>query len=171
MNAESFLNEVQRAIIEDPTPRHSKTFLETIGREFDENFISDYLAAFLQNASIQNNVLPLLLKERDRYPSAYPRDVRIHREYTLDEHNRIDLLIEVGDDSVLAIENKVLSPEGHKQTDSYLRLLRRHFGGRQIVSYVLSPEYRKVHSKSFEPLTYRELFVLLARSSFITVLG
>jgi hypothetical protein len=89
------------------------------------------------------------------------REVRLGREAAdLAAGDRIDVLIS-GPDFMLAIENKIWSPEHETQTETYARWLRSLSAGALTAGIFLTPRGHPARCAEFQPLSYIELVPLL----------
>lgn len=135
---------------------------------FDENFISDYLAYILDPSEngIGNSPLVKLIRKFKNYKDITLKnidrdDINIHREYTFNTNKRIDLLIELGNELVIGIENKIHSSEGYSQTNSYANSIEEEFSEIDSLMIYLTLDGSIASSPSFRPLSYYSLLNLI----------
>jgi hypothetical protein len=128
------------------------------GRTYDENFISDYLAYILDPARNGIGFAPLqALASLVGAEISAGGELKIDREYIFQTGRRIDLLVTLGDEAVLGIENKIFSSEGEDQTGSYARSIAQEFPEMPAVLVYLTPQGSAPVSSSFIPLSYGRL--------------
>jgi hypothetical protein len=149
-------------------------------RVHDENMHSDFLAALLSTDRVgefANHVLGRLIEHAEGEGAAGATEVlgwqTAHREIRLDELDvsltggeigarRIDVLVHAGD-CVVVIENKTFTGESENQTTDYAQTVQERYGGRKrIYMILLSPSGMRAQSKAFVPLSYGQLYQLLA---------
>jgi hypothetical protein len=129
-------------------------------RSYDENFISDYLAFFLDPARNGIGTEPL---ERFLEASGYdPRgidfvDVDINREYSFTSGGRIDFLIRIADTHTIGVENKLFSPEGDQQTEGYFTSISEEFPDDELWFIYLTPKGHASSSSEFQSLSYEQV--------------
>ena len=73
------------------------------------------------------------------------------------ENGRIDLLLECEGQLILAIENKIYSPEANQQTAGYARALEDLFPDLDHRLVFLTRYGHHPGSKKFQPLSYKQL--------------
>ena len=83
-------------------------------------------------------------------------DVTIKREFRFSA-GRLDLLIQIGEEWIFGVENKLFSPESNQQTLRYEKLLKNEFPTAECHFIFLSPSGYRPRSKAFHPLSYNEL--------------
>jgi hypothetical protein len=145
-----------------PTPERPLTIPALLEKTTDENFISDYLAYILDPKRNGMGSAPLLslirsVPEYAAYCPANVDQVEVRREYSLRPYGRIDLLIQIGNEYVVAIEHKTYSPEGHNQTTSYVTSIKEQFEGFKCFFLYLTPDGRKAGASEFQPCSYPQL--------------
>ena len=158
-DALSLLMITVKSLADEPTK--TLTIPSLFGKAYNENFISDYFAYTLDplRNGIGNKPLLAILEFLEIDTTNYFFDqVTVIREHTFTNRGRIDFLINVDDTLVIAIENKILSPEGKKQTQSYERSIDDEYVQYDKVFIFLSPEGRKASSDLFFPLSYEDIF-------------
>jgi hypothetical protein len=169
----SALEERLAAIVKQAGQIKDRKGRETIpvifGREYEENFLSNYLAYILDPKRNGVGVEPLqalLALAYEDLADIDPEHVVIIREFTFDDTSlgRIDFLIKLGHDGengVIGIENKLYSPEGDNQTTAYAQGLAQEFPGRDRYQIFLSPSGRLPVSNEFRPISYKSLLQAL----------
>ena len=128
-------------------------------RDYDENFISDYLAYLLNPSRNGIGTAPLeklLSIFNIDWGEININDVIIYREYSL-ENGRIDLLLEWENRLIIGIENKIFSPEGHQQTIYYHKVIDKIFNGIENHLIYLTRHGHRARSEYFNPLSYKQL--------------
>lgn len=163
------LNQYDKLLDSPPTtiPRIFKKWGYGRGRDFsnDENFISDYLA-FVLNPNINGiGIAPLqnLIKLTGiEIEFSNPKDIHIRREFFLKDNDHIDLLIEIGKNEVIGIENKIFAQEstnGEYQTERYAKAFNSllKFSNTRVTKIILTPKGDKPHSPLFIPISYKQL--------------
>lgn len=151
-----------------------------IGRAFDENLHSDFLACLLSSArtgSFATVLLDTLLSRLQFDPVAKSAMIQFaHREVRLDEldhrlerkevgSRRIDILVR-SESRIVAIENKVFTGESFHQTHDYAAAIRARYPDDPRVHLVfLSPTGRRPLDPSFRALSYRALYEALHDAS------
>jgi hypothetical protein len=161
------IDKVYRLLSDEP--ERPPTFPAIVGRPYDENFISDYLAYILDPARNGIGIKPLqalLSLVSNAYTEAEFESVDIRRECTFASGGRIDFLIVVDKSLVIGIENKIFSSEGEKQTDSYEKSIKQEFAGFDHILIYLAPGEHKPGSKAFQHVSYKELFDAFRRIRF-----
>jgi hypothetical protein len=138
----------------------------------DENFISDYLAYVLNpkinglgNAPLKHlfsNFKNMDLEISEEFESG----IEITREYTFKSNRRIDLLILVGSNLVIGIENKIKADEHGEQTKSYAKSIEEEFPEREELLIFLTVKKKRPASKKFKLLSYWDLINLLNEIKF-----
>ena len=150
------------------TQAETDTFLSAIGKPYNENLISDYLAFILdKNRNGGLGVAPLnalLQCVKSGYKVDDKDDIIIEREHCLNgnQKNRIDILIHnITKSLYIGIENKILSDEGDKQTTRYADYL---FGksvytrnGEKNIGIFLTQSGIEAKNSSFENVTYKQI--------------
>ena len=162
---------VLREFLDDPAP----DMLSILSCTTDENAHSDVLAWLLDPKKakfVAPHSLAALVSTAGLEPQAAWQDalslalrqseISVRREYRVsgdwavdDSENRIDLLVS-GPDFVLAIENKIFSGEGDRQTERYWRLMqhiRRPLKG----GIFLSPSGFSPRNANFKAVSYLDL--------------
>lgn len=137
------------------------------GRTHDENFISDYLAYVLdpQKNGIGTGPLEALLDLCAKGRIDEPLDnAIIRREYPL-MGGRLDLLIQIGDNLVIGIENKIFSPEGVNQTSNYADVMDELFSEIPHSMIFLTRMGHRAGSEKFKPVSYAVLLATLEKVS------
>lgn len=153
--------------IKDEIVKTDDSILTIIGRKFhDEDILSNYLAYVLDSERngvgyepLQNFLqlleIPVTLSEKDQ--------VIIEREYHLPNNRRIDLLITINEEILIAIEHKVFSGEHGKQTISYEKALCKLFPQLEdeMVFVYLTPTGKEPLNPNFSPVSYEQLLTAL----------
>jgi len=145
------------------------TIPEIFKRESDENFISDYLAFILDpkkngiGAEPLKRIISYCNPEYDVDSLEFTR-CSVEREKYLDEENRIDLLITIGEDLIIAIENKIYSKERENQTIDYYNAIDRTYKDIDDKLFILlaAEEGTKPNSEHFKLLTYSKLYEIFS---------
>jgi PD-(D/E)XK nuclease superfamily len=144
-----------------------KTIPVIFKRSYNENFISDYLAHILHPTDSGLGFAPiqsllsfagysLRLTEKDAV------GIQFFREYQLSNESRIDILIVLKKVKLLiAIENKLFSSEGYKQTIRYSESVQDIFPAYKQILLYLTPTGASPTSSEFRPISYGELYSLL----------
>lgn len=132
-----------------------KTVFSIGGRGHYENPVSDVLAFFLDpNEEHELGALVAQAMLECAGISASPHSIQaIHREYSTDEQARLDLVL-VGDDWLLAIENKVY----HNAENPFLhyqKYLEKTFPEHKWHFVLLSPKNDKV--EDWQPVSFTDL--------------
>lgn len=132
-----------------------KTVFSIGGRGHYENPISDVLAFFLDPNEV-HELGPLVAQAMLSCAgiNASPHSIQaVHREYVTNEQARLDLVL-VGDDWLLAIENKVYhsadNPFSH-----YRKYLGSTYPGLAQYFILLSP--KNDHAEDWQPVSFTEL--------------
>lgn len=160
------MKEIYR-FIKDENVKTDDSVLTIIGGNFhDENAISNYLAYVLDpqlngvGTQPLNNFLKILdasieLSETDR--------IDIQREYTLPNNRRIDFLITINEERMIAIEHKVFSDEHGDQTWDYERELNELFRDEagDMIYVFLTPNGRQALNPAFDSMSYEQLVFAL----------
>lgn len=170
------LNEAERQLkrihdiyqfIKDENDQSTDSILTIIGRKFhDENAISDYLAYVLDpqfngvGHQPLNNFLKLLNSPIELSDADH---IHIEREYRLPNNRRIDFLITINEESIIAMEHKVFSEEHGDQTWDYEKELEKSLHGKvDHITYVfLTPNGKKALNSTFVPVSYHQLVTAL----------
>lgn len=142
-----------------PAPEKPLTIPAIFGWQFDENFISSYLAYVLnpQQNGIGTAPLAALLKEVFHQDVELDADtIRVYREYQLN-NQRLDVMVEMNDEPLLVIENKLYSPEGDRQTRSYYSAVTEAYPDAKPFFIYLTINGSKASSEKFHPLSYKGL--------------
>lgn len=162
-----FLNEYANLPYQPPKPT---TIPGIFNKTYDENFLSDFLAYILNPFENGIGMAPInkliaFSKAGEITPikeSLSPKDISLEREYTFMDQKRIDILINVKDEVIISIENKILSCEGLDQTKNYSNALKIEFPEHRHICFFLSPSVNsKPSSDGFLPLSYKELYEIL----------
>ncbi len=136
-------------------------------RPYDENFISDYLAHILNPIHSGLGYAPLqsLLTIAGVSYSLNSNDgvgLQVFREYQLSEESRIDILIVIKRAKlIIAIENKIFSSEGYRQTIRYSEAIQAGFPAYTNILFFLTPLGTVPSSSEFKSLSYAELLTAL----------
>lgn len=136
-------------------------------KQFDENFISDYLAILLNpkkiNSSIYilKNILELNilgLKQQENLSTC-----KVIREFQLTSRSRIDIWIEVDNSPIIIIENKIYSSEGENQTTKYVEDVENNYPESNPFYIYLTPNDSDIKpiSDKFYHLSYKRLFSVI----------
>ena len=152
-------------------PSKSFTMPCIFGKEYGENFISDWLCFCLDPAlnGIGYEPLKMLLKCAGKeidLDNEYA-DFESAREFVLEKDSRIDFLIPVYNKNTepekpayyIAIENKILAEEGKDQTGRYYEHISKMKTETQKNVYIFlhSKENQTPKSKAFIPVLYKNL--------------
>lgn len=155
--------------IKDEHVTFDDSIITIIGGKFhDENAISDYLAYILdpQLNGVGHQPLNRFLEIINSSISLSEIDnVNIEREFTLPNNRRIDFLITINEESIIAMEHKVFSEEHGDQTWDYERELKKCFPDyMDDITYIfLSPTDKKPLNPAFTPISYRQLVSALKK--------
>lgn len=158
------------------TKTKADTFLSVLGKTYNENLISDYLAFILdKNRNGDLGVAPLnaLLKcAESNHQVDENDDIIIEREHCLNgkQKNRIDFLIRVNSSNktkfCIGIENKIFADERPKQTTDYANELHSstYNGTEKNIGIFLTPfktlsedEKKNGEKAMFRTVTYKHL--------------
>lgn len=154
-----------------------RTIPSIFNRTYDENFISDFLTYIL--GPQQNGVgLEPLIRVIEKYTEKgvdilenltleEKNNVEIIREHSFSNGRRIDILIKVQDELVIAIENKIFATELENQTRDYAKSIHREFPDYEYVLLYLTPEGISPRSKEFSTISYKQLIEQLKKLSLI----
>lgn len=149
--------------IEDNSP----SFLEVIGRYYDENIISRYLLyIFTHNIDLLNQIL------RSCYQDSFTNIDSISfstNEYVISESRRIDILIEGIDIDaskvLIVIENKINSSEHSNQCREYFNDCNIIYKEYKQYYLFLYPDYnlfiKELSDSHFKKITYSKLLELI----------
>ncbi|SIS55564.1 PD-(D/E)XK nuclease family protein [Salimicrobium flavidum] len=160
--------------IKDETSVANESIITILGKNFhDEDIISNYLAYILDPYSNGIGHQPLHhLLELLNIPHE-PEDlenVDIQREYLLPNRRRIDFLITLNNEHVIAIEHKVFSGEHGNQTIDYECELKKLYNSIENeaedtkITYVfLTPAGKDPLNCNFIPVRYSQLVELLRK--------
>lgn len=133
------------------------------GKEFAENFMSDWLAYIINPYKNGVGIEPLqMLIDLAGYDYTFNDDsiIKITREYVfVDSGRRIDFYIDVDDKYIIAIENKINASEGENQFRDYWKSLEDlKKNNKLICAIILKPNSNKtVEDKNFKIVHYEEL--------------
>lgn len=134
-----------------------KTVFSIGGRGHYENPVSDVLAFFLDpNEEHELGALVAQAMLECAGISASPHSIQaVHREYSTDEQARLDLVL-VGDDWLLAIENKVYHT-ANNPFEHYEEFLKKAFPKqkKQVSLILLSPKNDK--AEGWQPVSFTSL--------------
>lgn len=146
------------------------------GKTYDENFISDYLAYILNPVINGFGIGPIksLLKHfrigipvKEYYKQ---NEVEVIREFTFENRRRIDILIKLEPDILIAIENKIFSGEREKQTLNYEESIKKKFSKYNCVLIYLSrSENIFPSSPNFYCISYNKLIQILKETLSVSV--
>lgn len=159
-----------KSFIKDDNNKPDDSVITILGKKFhDENAISDYLAYILDPEvnGVGHEPLIRFLELIDRpIELSDSDDVYIQREYLLDNNRRIDFLIEINEEHIIAIEHKVFSSEHGDQTVDYEKEINQSFSDKaEDIQYVfLSPGGRKAINPHFISMSYADLVFLLKQT-------
>ncbi|WP_341875946.1 PD-(D/E)XK nuclease family protein [Defluviitalea saccharophila] len=156
--------------------RKIKTIPRIFNRTYDENFISDFLAYVLD--PLQNGVgIEPLIKVIEEYSErginilhnltlAEKNNISIMREYTFSNGRRIDILINIQDELIIGIENKIFSSELENQTKDYADSISSSFPDCEYVLLFLTPKGTPPESDDFSSMSYKQLIDQLRKVKF-----
>lgn len=143
----------------------TNTLAHIFGKDYKENFISDWLAflfnpEFMDNSEALKSLLELALKSEVHDVS----DVKILREHTFSDNRRIDFLIETKE-YIIGIENKIWSGLQENQLFDYEKQLLSlsQLKSKEAVLILLCPKANKIYSDShlllgeFKIISYENL--------------
>jgi hypothetical protein len=152
-----------------------KTIPSIFNRSYDENFISDYLAHILNpiDSGLGFSPIQSLLRFAGNPFCLTENDVigiQVFREYQLSDESRIDILIVLKKTKLLiAIENKLFSSEGYKQTSRYSESIQEIFPAYTQILLYLTPNGAIPTSLEFKPISYGELLSHLQPSNKLDI--
>ena len=165
------------------TQTEADTFLSAIGKPYNENLISDYLAFILdknRNGGLGVDPLNALLKSvKSGYKVDEKDDIIIEREHCLNgnQKNRIDFLIRINASKktkfCIGIENKIFADERPNQTIDYANELHsnRYRGLKENIGIFLTPfemlsadEKQNGTNAVFRSINYEELLDEFSKS-------
>lgn len=165
------LNKIEEYL---PEKENIKTIPKIFKKTYDENFISDFIAYVLDPNHNGVGIEPLIrlvegysdngiciLKSLKDKPN-----LKVEREYTLSNGRRIDILIKVGSDMIIGIENKIFSTELENQTKDYANSINKEFPNYESVLLFLTPKGIEPVSGSFLPISYSQLISKLRKVDF-----
>jgi len=144
-----------------------KTIPSIFNKTYDENFISDFLSYVLN--PIENGIgFEPLIKVIEEYSERAvsilenltleeKNSVEVIREYSFLNGRRIDILIKIQDELIIAIENKIFATELENQTSDYASSIYNEFPGCEYVLLFLTHRGIKPISKEFASISYKEL--------------
>ena len=140
--------------------KQRETILSFLDKKYNENTINDYLAYVLDpnKNGIGNKPLNNLISNfNSEIDIEYIDDtiIEVNREYTFDDGTRIDILININNELVIGMENKVNSKERKDQTFNYKEQIEKEFGENHILIF-LTIGGQKPNS-DFNSLSYKEL--------------
>lgn len=156
--------------------------LNFLGREWDENFHSDYIAQILQPSRMGTYANLLMEKVISKFiteaSSLNSFHIKVEREKLLAdfdapkeiEKRRIDLFISVGKFLVI-IENKINSYELEDQTKDYYNSVANYYssdiakGKKKIIAILLSPSKLVARDPHFISMSYIELTRIMLATS------
>ncbi|PBB06938.1 PD-(D/E)XK nuclease family protein [Salimicrobium humidisoli] len=158
--------------IKDENAETNESIITILGKNFyDEDLISNYFSYILNPNSNGIGYLPLYnFLEMLNIPThtIEPDHLDIQREYLLPNNRRIDFLITLNKDHVIAIEHKVFSGEHRNQTIDYECELRKVYESveseteKTEITYVfLSPYGKHPLNDNFIPVSYAHLVKML----------
>ena len=146
-----------------PRLQKNKTVPEIFNKQWGENFISDYLAYVLDPnlngvGYVFINELASLI-EKETVICSDKSEVIINREKVLDD-GRIDFLIEIDKEIIIAIENKTISKEIGGQTTYYYNRIIEKYPKKDYKHYFifLNPNGEKAECNEFITITYSDIF-------------
>ncbi|SDZ23441.1 PD-(D/E)XK nuclease superfamily protein [Tindallia californiensis] len=97
---------------------------------------------------------------------AEKNNIKINREHTFSNGKRIDILINVRDTMIIAIENKVFSSESDKQTEVYEKSIYEEFPDHEYLFLFLTPNGKLAQSENFKSISYKQLVNQLKQVEF-----
>lgn len=160
--------------IKDENPASNESIITILGKNFhDEDLISNYLSYILDpyvNGIGYQPLYALLDIINIPFDPENIEHVDIQREYTLPNNRRIDFLITLNNEHVLAIEHKVFSGEHGKQTIEYECELRKLYNSLNsekkdtVITFVfLTPHGKDPLNSNFIPVSYSQVVPALKR--------
>lgn len=160
-------------------PEHNvkiKTIPSIFSKTYDENFISAFLAYVLDPSlngigaeplkKITENFGPECNDIIDSLALSEQSNFRITREYCFSDGKRIDILINIKELFIIAIENKIFANESDNQTVSYTKSIRKEFPNHEYLFLFLTPDGKKAQSKEFKTISYEQLIIQLKKVEF-----
>lgn len=153
-----------------------KTIPNIFRKTYDENFLSDFLA-YILNPKENGIGLEPLIKLIEDYSKQGVRilesltlpeinSIEVIREYSFDDGKRIDIIIEIKDKMVIAIENKIYSKEYNNQTKGYANSIKKEFQNHEYILLFLTPLGNIPSSSDFSPISYKKLIEKLKEVEF-----
>jgi hypothetical protein len=153
-----------------------KTIPQIFNKTYDENFISDFLAYVLDPLQNGIGIEPLIKLIEDYNKSGVnilknlrlmdKLNIKISREYTFPSGRRIDILININDELIIGIENKIFSGELDSQTEDYGNSIYNNFPECEYVLLFLTPKGVKPKSDMFFSISYKQLISKLSKAKF-----
>lgn len=144
-----------------------KTIPSIFNRTYDENFISDYLAYILN--PLHNGIgLEPIFRLVEGYSEkainilknltiAEKNKIEIIREYSFYNGRRIDILIKLEGQLIIAIENKIFAAESENQTVDYAESIYEIFPDYEHLLFYLTPKGEDPISEDFIAISYGDL--------------
>ncbi len=175
-NLNSSMQTVSKILKYLPTrDKKNRTIPQIFKKSFDENFISDFLAYILDPNYNGVGIEPLLRLVEEN-PNAIgilkslnladKSNVTVIREYTFQCGRRIDILINVNDNLVIGLENKIFSNESLNQTKDYANSISIEFPDSEYALFFLTLNGVKADSEDFIPMSYAQLISKLKKVKF-----
>ncbi|NBG88119.1 PDDEXK-like family protein [Isachenkonia alkalipeptolytica] len=156
--------------------KKTKTIPSIFSKSYDENFISDFLAYILDPNinGIGNDPLVKLIENYCGDDEELLKildlkecnTIEVTREFTFRNKRRLDILIQINNELIIAIENKVFSNESENQTLSYTNSIHEKFPEHKYLFLYLTPAGKIPASKDFQPISYSQLADVLKRVTF-----
>lgn len=153
-----------------------KTIPSIFNRIYDENFISDFLSYVLDPFENGIGFEPLTKVIEDysekatnilqKFTVEDKNNIEIIREYSFLNGRRIDILIKIHDELIIAIENKIFAIELENQTDDYSRSIHKEFPNYEYVFLYLTRKGDKPINNEFLPISYETLVKKLKEVKF-----
>lgn len=163
-----YIKKIYKLLPEEKTK--NKTIPSIFNSNYKENFISDYLAYILNPNCTEYGFL--ILKYLINYYCKFEGNdsfndiqnnvkTKVFREYIFPNRQRIDILIEVNNDVIIGIENKIFSFERKDQTIDYENEIKKIYPKRKLYLFYLTPKKENPSSKHFIKFSYLDLTNIL----------
>ncbi len=158
---QEIINQLSEIISQERASFYNKdqTFFEIIGRVYDEDLISRYIAHTIRtNKTFAEQLINYALKEsHNEYIFISDSDISVKCEKAMND-GRADIFIEA-DEYTLTIENKIRSWEHDDQTQIYFNYVNTNYPGKKNGFLFLKPNWNQSPCKceNFKTLTYEKL--------------
>lgn len=133
------------------------SYINVTGKDYDENLISNHLAFFMDMNKPHGFGSLLVDALMQLLGGEYPvQETLITREYYTNAGKRIDLVLELDQDIVIAVENKIHAGL-YNPLDEYYNTLKTKFPDRKLYCCVLAPTPKEC-PEPWISITYKELW-------------